>query len=77
MTIREYSESHPTYIVVDEVLYAGEVLEKYGLILDMNFTVNNAIDKAAKLLTDLFEEDEDWRELRRIVRSMDIHQDWT
>lgn len=44
--------------VPPEVLYAGAVLERYGFIFSFDFTIYNAIDKAAKVITEHADEEE-------------------
>ena len=65
------------YYVAPEVLYACEFLERYGQIYNQNFNLNNATEKASKVFTDNLEEDTDWSEFRRMLRSRHIEKDWT
>ena len=44
--------------VSPEVLYAGRLLERYGFIFGIDFEVSNAIDKAAKVMTEHADEEE-------------------
>lgn len=44
--------------VSSEILYAGALLERYGFIFSFDFTIYNAIDKAAKVITEHADEEE-------------------
>ena len=61
----------------DIVLFAGSFLERRGELFGTTFIVHTAVDKAAEMITVQFEEDEDWVEVRRQLRSRDIPEDWT
>ena len=61
----------------DVVLFAGSFLERRGELFGTTFFVHNAVDKAAEMITSQLEEDEDWVEFRRQLRSRDIQGDWT
>lgn len=62
MKIREYAEKNH---VDPEVLYAGELLEKYGELFSIDFQVHNAIPKAAEMLCVSLDEDlGNWRDIR-------------
>ena len=41
-----------------EVLYAGQILERYGFIFGVDFDVATAIDKVSKVLNDHADEEE-------------------
>ena len=41
------------------VLYAGEYLEREGKVFALDFNVADAVDKAARSLTDKYDDDED------------------
>jgi hypothetical protein len=61
----------------DLVLFAGSFLERRGELFGTTFVVHNAIDKAAEMITVQIDEDEDWVEFRRQLRSRDIQGDWS
>ena len=61
----------------DIVLFAGSFLERRGELFGTTFVVHNAVDKAAEVITSQLEEDEDWVEFRRQLRSRDIQGDWS
>lgn len=44
--------------VEPEVLYAGALLERYGFIFSFDFTIYDAVNKAAKVITDHADETE-------------------
>lgn len=44
--------------VAPEALYAGAMLERYGFLFGIDFEVSNAIDKAAKVITEHADEEE-------------------
>lgn len=44
--------------VSSEILYAGALLERYGFIFSFDFTIYDAIDKAAKVITEHADEEE-------------------
>lgn len=61
----------------DIVLFAGEYLERRGELFGTTFVVHNAVDKAAEMITAQIEEDEDWVEFRRQLRSRDVQGGWS
>jgi hypothetical protein len=61
----------------DVVLFAGSFLERRGELFGTTFVVHNAVDKASEMITSQLEEDEDWVEFRRQLRSRDIQGDWS
>jgi len=61
----------------DVVLFAGSFLERSGELFGHTFHTHDAVDKAAELLTIMAEEDTDWVEFRRQLRSYDVQEDWT
>ena len=61
----------------DIVLFAGSFLERRGELFGTTFVVHNAVDKAAEVITSQLEEDEDWVEFWRQLRSRDIQGDWS
>jgi hypothetical protein len=63
--------------LLDVVLFAGGFLERRGELFGTTFVVHNAVDKAAEMITVQFEEDEDWAEFRRLLRSRDVQGDWS
>ena len=77
MNLNDYRKSREALHVVPEVAYACDELQRHGDILFVNFSMDNAIDKAAEMLCIFLDEDEDWIEFRRILRSREIHGDWT
>jgi len=77
MKIADYISSHEGDIVAPEVLHASLYLEKHGEIFLVNFDLNNAITKAAEMFVRFLDEDIDWMEERRMVRSEEIHGEWT
>ena len=46
------------FYVAPEVEAACLMLERHGALFGFNFSLNNAISKAAKLMTDLYDNDE-------------------
>ena len=77
MKIRDYIAQHESYYIAPEVQHASEYLERHGEILFVSFNFYNAIDKAAEMFTIALDEAFDWTEIRRIVRSGEIHPEWT
>ena len=78
MKIRDYAENKDGkgFYVASEVLYAGEFLERHGELMGAGFTVDNAIDKAAEMMT-IFLDELDWDEIKRSARIRDHLGDWT
>ena len=65
------------FYAAPEVEHACSYLESHGELMGLNFSLGNAITKAAEMMCVFFEEDTDWVEFRRYLRSTDIHKDWT
>ena len=63
--------------VAPEVEAACVYNEKNGEIFGATFNLNNAVDKAALVLTQFLDEDIDWREERRMIRFGEVHKEWT
>ena len=61
----------------DEVLWAGSFLERRGELFGHTFHIQNVIQKASEMLVVQLEEDEDWVEFRRLLRSRDIQGEWS
>lgn len=61
----------------DLILFAGEYLERRGEFFGITFSAPTAVDKAAEMITVQLDEDEDWVEFRRQLRSRDIQGDWS
>jgi len=61
----------------DETKAAVDHLQHHYQIFGQNFSTADAIDKSASLQIEFLETDVDWMEERRMVRSMEIHPEWT
>ena len=65
MQINEYILRNEGFYIAPEVKYACEFLERYGEILFVTFTIDNAVSKAAEIYSVYLDEDlSDWRAIR-------------
>ena len=77
MKISDYAKSGEGFYLAPEVQYACNYLERHGEVLHISFTIDNAVRKAAEMMCVFHDEDEDWQEFRRMLRSNEIQGDWT
>lgn len=72
MKISDYISQGEGFFIAPEVQYACELLERHGEILFINFSIDNAVQKASEMVT-VFLDEEDWTEIRRKTQ----HGEWT
>lgn len=63
--------------VAPEVEYACQTLERHGEVFGISFRLDNAVSKAAEMVTVFLDEELDWENVKKMTRLGIPFEDWT